>query len=317
VLETLTINSLETPKDGRSAMVSTQTHQLLANLSQKTLSQMIDCEGVGLHSGKCISLRLVPAAADTGIIFRRTDVPAGQQMIPARYDNVVDTKLCTVISNEYGVKVGTIEHVMAALWAAEVDNVIVEVDGPEVPIMDGSSAPFLFLMQCAGVQEQDTLRSSLKVTESFTVVDGDKKIEFHPSETLKIDFEIDFDSKAIGKQTFQFDGNPAAFRHDLARARTFGFAQEVEWMRQNGLARGGSLENAVVVDGDTILNPEGLRYTHEFVRHKILDLIGDFYLAGAPIVAHIKATKAGHDLNNKAVHALHKHLSECMAGETL
>jgi len=271
---------------------------------QKTLKRAIPCRGVGLHSGRQISMTLHPAPTDHGIVFRRIDVADKDPVVPARFDRVVDTRLCTMIANDDGVRIGTVEHLMAAFAGCEVDNAVVELDGPEVPIMDGSSEPFVFLIDCVGVVEQDAPRRAIEIRKQVTVEFEGKRVTLSPADRYAIDFEIDFASKAIGRQKHGVEMVNGTFRHELAQARTFGFLEEVERMRAAGLGRGGSLENAVVVDGDKVLNEEGLRFPDEFVRHKVLDCVGDLYLAGAPIIGHVDALKAGHHINNEALRAL-------------
>ncbi len=275
---------------------------------QTTLQHPVRCSGVGLHSGAPVHLTLTPADEDTGIVFIRTDVKNKNNRIKASFDNVVDTKLCTMIGNEAGVTVSTIEHLMAALWACEIDNAIIELDGPEVPIMDGSSAPFIFLIDCAGISQQDRPRKFLKINKEIQLEQngncGLKRISLKPAERLSISFGISFPTGAITSQAYVFYGNQAKFKAEISRARTFGFMHEIQQLQKLGLARGGSLNNAIVIDGDEILNTEGLRYNDEFVRHKILDCIGDLYLAGCPIIAEVEAIKSGHELNNHCLHEL-------------
>ena len=271
---------------------------------QKTLKRAIPCRGVGLHSGTQITMRLCPAPINHGIVFHRTDIQDLNPFIAARYDNVVDTRLCTVIANEDDVRVGTVEHLMAAFAGCEIDNALVEIDGPEVAIMDGSSEPFVFLIDCAGIAEQDAPRRAIEIRKPVTVDMDGKRVTLSPADSYAIDFEIDFDSKAIGHASLGVEMVNGTFRHEIAQARTFGFLHEVEYLQANGLARGGSLDNAVVIDGDTVLNEGGLRFKDEFVRHKVLDCVGDLYLAGAPLIGHVDAVKAGHQINNAALRAL-------------
>ncbi len=274
-------------------------------MKQRTLNKAISCVGVGLHSGQSVKMTLVPADADTGIVFKRVDVTDKNNIIPAKYDAVSDTKLCTLIANADGVSVGTIEHLMAALSAAKIDNVVVELNGSEVPIMDGSSDHFMFMIDCVGTAEQDVLRRYIRIKQPVTYREGDKEATFEPASVTNYSFDIEFDSAAIGKQTRGVTLVNGNFRSDISRARTFGFAHEVEYLRSVGLARGGSLDNAIVIDKDTILNKDGLRFSDEFVRHKILDAIGDTYLAGMPIIGHYHGIKAGHAINNMLVRALY------------
>lgn len=274
-------------------------------VAQKTLKRAIHCKGVGLHSGKPVTMRLLPAPADSGISFVRTDLDgAARAPIAARWNRVVDTKLCTVVANDAGASVGTIEHLMAALRGCDIDNAVIELDGPEVPAVDGSSEPFVFLIDCAGTVEQVAARQAIRVLKSVSVGTETHQASLQPGSSCSFSFEIDFASNAIKHQDFffaLFDGN---FRTELAQARTFGFLHEVEALRAMGLARGGSLDNAIVVDGDRILNSGGLRYTDEFVRHKVLDCIGDLYLAGLPILGHFHGFRSGHALNNQLLHRL-------------
>ena len=272
--------------------------------AQQTLKGAIHCTGVGLHSGAKVSMTLRPAAPDTGIVFLRADVPADRAEIRARWDMVVDTRLCTVIGNAHGITVGPIEHLMAALRGLGVDNCVVSLDGAEVPIMDGSAAPFVFLIECAGLIEQSATRKVVRVLKPVIVADGDKSAALRPAAQFSFGMEIDFASAAISHQRGQLRLAGGAFKAEVSRARTFGFLHEVEAMRKAGLARGGSLDNAVVVSGDRVLNEGGLRYRDEFVRHKILDAVGDLYLAGGAILGHFHGVKTGHALNNRLLHAL-------------
>ncbi len=278
--------------------------------AQHTLKQPIDCVGTGLHSGRKVSLRLLPAPAGTGIVFRRTDIAGGPVDIPARFDHVVDTRLCTVLGlpDRPETRTGTVEHVMAALVGAGVSNVVVELDGPEVPILDGSAEPFSFLIACAGMLEQPAAAPVIQVLRSVRVTAGEAFAELRPiasdAPVLQATISIAFDATAIGRQALSLAITPASFRDDLARARTFTQMQEIEQLHAAGLALGGSLENAVVVDGDRVMNPEGLRMRDEFVRHKLLDAVGDLGLAGATLQARLIAHRPGHALNNQLLHAL-------------
>ncbi len=249
-------------------------------------------------------MRIKPAAPNQGIAFVRTDPRGGHALIPARWDHVVDTRLCTVIGDGRGVNVGTIEHLMAALAGTGVDNALIEIDGPEVPIMDGSAAPFVFLIECAGVDEQAARRQVLRVRRQVSVGDAKRRASLTPGEATSLSFEISFDSAVMTCRTGSVELTEGAFKREIARARTFGFLHEVEELRRLGLARGGSLENAVVVSGDTILNEEGLRFEDEFVRHKILDSVGDLYLAGHRIIGHFHGWRSGHALNNQLLRAM-------------
>jgi UDP-3-O-[3-hydroxymyristoyl] N-acetylglucosamine deacetylase len=278
---------------------------LKAATSQHTLKSAISCVGIGLHSGKRVKLGLLPAPAGTGIVFRRTDLGAD---IAARHDNVTQTTLCTQLgeAEQPEACVGTVEHLMAAFSAAGVDNAIVTVDGPEVPVFDGSSSPFLFLIDCAGTQEQCAPRHIVEILKPVRVeADGGAFAELRPGVAgLDMALSIDFPAAAIGRQALSLTLSERSFRSELARARTFTMLSEIEAMQSAGLARGGSLANAVVVDGAQVLNPEGLRVPDEFVRHKLLDAVGDLALAGAPIQGRFVAHKTGHALNNRLLRAV-------------
>jgi UDP-3-O-[3-hydroxymyristoyl] N-acetylglucosamine deacetylase len=278
---------------------------MLPVVPQTTLKHQVSCTGVGLHCGAKIHMCLRPGAPSTGVVFKRIDVPRGSQIIEAHHTAVSDTLLGTTISNSAGVSIATIEHLMAALAGSGIDNVLVELDGPEVPIMDGSAAPFVFLIECAGIQHLSVPRNAIRILKDIFVGDADQSAVLTPGAGFVADVEINYDNPAISRQRYEFDFSPASFKVELCRARTFGFLQEVEHLRKCGRARGGSLENAVVIDGDMILNQGGLRYPDEFVRHKLLDIIGDLYLLGAPIVGRFKATRPGHALNLKLVNEMH------------
>jgi UDP-3-O-[3-hydroxymyristoyl] N-acetylglucosamine deacetylase len=273
---------------------------------QRTLKAPIGCVGVGLHTGQRVSLTFHPAPADHGIVFRRTDLGID---IPARFDRVVDTRLSTVIAVARGnARVGTVEHVMAALAGCRIDNVLVEVDGPETPILDGSAAPYVFLLDCAGSVEQDAIQSVIEIRRPVRVSDGDAFVELRPANPgqsgLDMALSIEFAAAAIGRQALSLRLTEDSFRHELARARTFTLAEEVEQLRAAGLAQGGSLDNAVVVDQARVLNPAGLRMPDEFARHKLLDAVGDLALAGAPLRGRFIAHRSGHALNNRLLRAL-------------
>jgi UDP-3-O-[3-hydroxymyristoyl] N-acetylglucosamine deacetylase len=269
---------------------------------QRTIKTSINCSGVALHSGSKVSLTLLPAEVDTGIIFKRTDIAGKGAEIPALWDYVVDTKMRTTLGNKDGVTISTVEHLMAALSGCGVDNVRIELNGPEVPIMDGSSQPFVFLVDCVGVVEQSSPRRVIRVLKTISVNDGAAVLS--PGSHLSLDFEIDFDNDMVSKQALSIGVVNGSFAKELARARTFGFLNEVEALRAAGLVKGGSLDNAVVVSGDKVINEEGLRYDDEFVRHKILDAIGDLYLSGAQIIGNFKGKCSGHATNNALLHAL-------------
>jgi UDP-3-O-[3-hydroxymyristoyl] N-acetylglucosamine deacetylase len=275
---------------------------------QRTLKTAINCVGVGVHSGQRVNLTIRPAPADHGVVFRRTDV---DQTIMARFDNVCDTRLCTVLGDSV-TRIGTIEHLVAALSGLAIDNALIEVDGPEIPILDGSSAPFVFLLDCAGSVEQDAPRRVIEVRRTVRVTAGEAWAELRPlrpmtravQPTLEMDLSIDFAASAIGRQSASLCLTPDSFRHEIAAARTFAHAQEVEQLQQAGLARGGSLDNAIVVDGANILNPGGLRMANEFATHKMLDAIGDLALAGGRLHARFVAHRPGHSLTNRLLRAL-------------
>ena len=271
---------------------------------QRTLKSPINCTGVGLHSGNKISMTLNPAPVNSGVVFRRTDINGAGAVIPARWDRVVDTRLCSVLGNEDGVTVGTVEHVMAALAGCGIDNVEIELNGAEVPIMDGSSEPFVFLIECAGIVEQEAPRRVIRVLKRVEVAYGSGHVAISPAETQIIDFQIDFDSAVVSRQEMSLQVVNGAFRKELSKARTFGFLHEVEALWEAGLAKGGSLDNAIVVSQDGIMNEDGLRYDDEFVRHKVLDAIGDLYLAGAPVIGRFEGVCSGHAANNKLLRTL-------------
>lgn len=272
--------------------------------NQHTISQSVTCVGVGLHSGEPVHMTLHPAAIDHGIVFKRTDVTKDSGLIPVRHDGVVDTRLGTTLANEHGVTIATIEHLMAALWGCGVDNILIELDGPEVPIMDGSSEPFIFQIETAGIREQKAARRAIRILKPVTAKIGDAEVTLEPYDGFAIDISIDFEHKAISRQVATYDFSRMTFKHMLSRARTFGFEHEVEMLRKMGLARGGSLHNAIVIGEDGVLNREGLRFNDEFVRHKALDAIGDLYLAGAPLLCRVKASRPGHSVNNQVLRAL-------------
>lgn len=271
---------------------------------QHTISRPVELSGVGLHSGAETVLRLLPADMGAGLTFRRVDVADRDNMVPALWDSVVDTRLCTVVANKAGVSVGTIEHLMAALSACGVDNAIIELDAPEVPIMDGSSAPFVDAIRQVGLKTQTAPRRAIRVLKDIRVVDGDKSVTLKPGVGSRFKAGIDFAHPSIGQQSFEIELFSGDFESKISDARTFGFAHEVKALRAMGLALGGSLENAVVLDDKSIMNPEGLRHDDEFARHKVLDAVGDLYIAGGPIIGHYEATKPGHNMNNRILHEL-------------
>lgn len=247
-------------------------------------------------------MTLHPAATDTGIVFRRKD--KGGVEIQANWRNIVDSTLCTTLGDRAGVKIATVEHLMSAFAGLEVDNAIVELDGPEVPVMDGSAAPFVFLIECAGLVEQFAPRRAIKVLKPISVGGRGNSAALIPADEFCLSFAIDFASGAINRQELSFALDAESFKHDISRARTFGFLDEVDRMQAAGLARGGSLDNAVVISGDRVLNKEGLRYGDEFVRHKVLDALGDLYLAGGPVLGHFHGVRSGHAVNRQLLEAL-------------
>jgi len=260
--------------------------------------------GVGVHTGQRVRLAIRPAAPGTGIVFVRTDITDRDNRIPVSGDAVIDARLNTMIENAAGVRLSTIEHLMAAFCALGISNVLVECDGPELPILDGSALQFVQLLDRAGFRRQATPVRYIEILEPIVVTDGDKHAALLPCDRYEMRFEIDFDTAVIGNQVVDFVVDEETFRSDIMAARTFGFAHEVEALRKAGLARGGSLENAVVIDGDEILNPGGLRMEREFVKHKALDAIGDLYVLGAPLLGRYEGYKAGHAVNNLLVRAL-------------
>ncbi|MBR7620521.1 UDP-3-O-acyl-N-acetylglucosamine deacetylase [Phenylobacterium sp. 20VBR1] len=277
---------------------------MAASAFQHTLQGPAIFAGVGVHTGARTRVSVRPAAANTGIVFVRTDVTDRDNRVPVSAEAVCKTQLGTVITNAADVTVATIEHLMAALVMLEIDNAVVELDGPEMPIMDGSSQPFVEILDRAGRRGQDAPRRYIEILHTIEVVDGDKRAALSPADQFEVAFEIAFDSKAIGRQRVDLLMDERAFRTELADCRTFGFLHEVEALRAMGLARGGSMENAVVIEGDRILNPEGLRRPDEFVRHKALDAIGDLFVLGAPVIGRFEGVLAGHGINNAVVRAL-------------
>lgn len=273
-------------------------------IRQRTLKNTIRATGVGLHSGEKVYLTLKPAPVDTGIVFRRVDLDPVVD-IPARAENVGDTVLSTTLLKD-GVKVDTVEHLLSAMAGLGIDNAYIELSAPEVPIMDGSAGPFVFLIQSAGLQEQDAPKKFIRVLREVSVSDGDKVATFLPFDGFKVSFEIDFDHPVFrGRtQTASVDFSSTSFVKEVSRARTFGFMRDIEFLRSQNLAMGGSVENAIVVDENRVLNEDGLRYEDEFVKHKILDAIGDLYLLGTSLVGEFRGHKSGHALNNRLLRTL-------------
>lgn len=277
---------------------------------QNTVRNRVDFSDIGLHSGCKVSCSIIPSEVNTGIVFKRIDVENNNKnTIIASYKNVTSRFFSTNISNNYGLSILTIEHLMAALWGCKIDNCIIEINAEEVPIMDGSSEPFVFLIECAGIKPQNEMRNVIEILKTVIVYEeeGNKNspyIQIDPSNNFSVEIEIDFDNKFISRQKKSFNYSDMSFKNDISRARTFTLEKDIEYMLSNGLGKGGSLDNAIVVSNDNILNKEKLRYKDEFVRHKILDCIGDMYLAGKYIKGAIKGFKSGHSLNNKLLNSL-------------
>ena len=273
-------------------------------IKQRTLKNIIRATGVGLHSGEKVYLTLKPAPVDSGIVFRRVDLDPVVE-IPARAENVGETTMSTTLVNG-DVKVDTVEHLLSAMAGLGIDNAYVELSAPEVPIMDGSAGPFVFLIQSAGLEEQDAPKKFIRVLREVTVEEGEKRATFVPFDGFKVSFEIDFDHPVFRNRTqsASVDFSSTSFVKEVSRARTFGFMRDLEYMRDLNLGLGGSMDNAIVLDEFRVLNEDGLRYADEFVRHKILDAVGDLYLAGRPIIGAYEGYKSGHALNNKLVNAL-------------
>lgn len=266
-----------------------------ASIQQRTLKSSIGCSGVGLHSGARVAMKLHPAPVDSGIVFKRIDLVGGGAEIPALWDHIADSRMCTVLASKNGISVATVEHLMAAFYGMGIDNALIELNGPEVPAMDGSAAPFIFLIECAGVVDQSAPRKVLRVLEPVLYRNGTKEVALTPAETgLSIDFSINFTAPAVGKQSCSFAIGRDVFKTEISKARTFGFLSDVTALREAGLARGGSLENAIVVDGDRVLNEDGLRHSDEFVRHKALDAVGDLYLTGHRIIGAFHGVCSSH-----------------------
>ena len=271
---------------------------------QKTLKSSVNFEGVGLHTGKVVRATVHPASAHHGIWFRRTDVTDADPFVPAKWNVVEQTALCTRIRNDAGTSVSTLEHVMAALVGCGIHNALIELDGPELPILDGSAAVFVQRFLAAGLQAQDRPVAAIRVLRPVEVTDGLASARLEPADHLIMDFRIEFEDSAIGEQTKTLSLSNGTFVRELCDSRTFCRHSDIEFMHANGLALGGTLDNAVVVDGDEVLSPGGFRYKDEAVRHKMLDALGDLGLAGAPLMARYVGDRAGHALTNKLLHAL-------------
>lgn len=269
---------------------------------QRTLMNEVTCTGIGLHGGKKVQIRIKPAPPESGIWFKRADLDT-KPMVQARFDNVFDTTLATTISSN-GCKVSTIEHLMAAFFGLGIDNAVVELDGPEVPIMDGSAAPFVFLIKSAGIREQESPKRFIVIKKPFKVDDGNRSVSIYPSSELKITYTIDFQHPLLRNQEYELRFSGRDFVREISRARTFGFLRDVQTLKENGFAKGGSLDNAVVIDDFRILNEDGLRFRDEFVRHKVLDFIGDLSIIGSPVIGHFVVNKSGHFLNQQMLRKL-------------
>ncbi len=273
-------------------------------IRQRTLKNVIRAMGVGLHTGKKVYLTLRPAPINSGIRFRRVDLQEAVEIL-ARPENVGDTKLSTTLCQD-GVRISTVEHLLSAMAGLGIDNAFIDLSADEVPIMDGSSGPFVFLIQSAGIVEQAAAKRFIRIKKSIKVEDGDKWVKFEPFDGFKVGFEIDFDHPLFTaeKQVCEVNFSTTSFVKEVSRARTFGFQKDIEYLRQNNLALGGSQENAIVLDDYRVLNEDGLRYDNEFVKHKILDSIGDLYLLGHSLIGAFSGYKSGHELNNRLLLAL-------------
>lgn len=274
-------------------------------IKQRTLKRIIQATGVGLHTGRKVTLTLRPAAANTGIVYRRTDLNPPVDF-PADAKSVRDTMLCTCLINEDDVRISTVEHINAALASLGIDNLVVEVDAPEIPIMDGSASPFVYLLLEAGIEELNVAKKFLRIKKPIRIEDGDKWAELTPFNGFSLDFTIDFNHPAIdaSSQRYKVNFSADAFINEISRARTFGFMRDIEYLQSQGLCLGGSFDCAIVVDDYKVLNEDGLRYDDEFVRHKTLDAIGDLFMCGYNIIGAFKAFKSGHALNNKLLQAV-------------
>jgi UDP-3-O-[3-hydroxymyristoyl] N-acetylglucosamine deacetylase len=271
--------------------------------NQKTIINSISCNSTALHSGKNVNLKFLPAPTNTGIVFKRVDIPENN-LIEAKFNQVTATNLGTTIANLHQISVSTIEHLMSAIWASGIDNLIIEIDNQEVPIMDGSASPFIFLLQCAGITNQEDIKKYLIINQPIEFCHHDKFIKAKPSSNFKLNLTINFNTPHIVHNELFFDTNQHSFKDHISKARTFCFKHEIEQMNQMNLAKGGSLENAIVIDDKGIINTGGLRYPDEFVKHKALDFIGDIFLSGYYILADFTVYKSGHTINNKFLHYL-------------
>ncbi len=278
----------------------------MPSLHQRTLRRRVETSGVGLHSGQQVRLKISPSAPGTGLVFLRSDLP-GKVEIPALVENVVDTRFATSLGRTVNGRthtIGTVEHLLSALAGLGIDNARIEVDGPEVPILDGSAAPFVFMLKGGGIRQQRAFKRFLLLRKAVEVRDGVKRARLSPARTFRITCSIDFDHPLVGRQKLRFEFSDRDYHREISRARTFGFLAEVEALKAAGLARGGSLDNAVVIDRFSILNTEGLRFPNEFIRHKVLDTIGDLALLGMPVIGHLESHRSGHALNHQLSEAL-------------
>ncbi len=276
---------------------------------QNTLGETVRVDGIGLHKGTPVTLVMHPAPAGHGIVFRRVDLVdalgVAKATVAARFDTVTETTMCTTIGNDHGASIATIEHLMAAIAGLAIDNLLIEIDGPEVPMMDGSSAAFVDALSKVGLKSLDAPRYAIRILKPVKVEDGEKITALVPADTFSVDVAIDFTCEAIGQQRANMPLMNGQFCAELSRARTFGFRKDVDMLQSIGLALGGSLDNAIVIDeDDSIMNEDGLRFDDEFVRHKALDAVGDLALAGAPILGRFEGNRPGHDMNNRVLHAL-------------
>lgn len=281
---------------------------LRVDYRQRTVREEVTCEGIGLHSGVKVSLTIKPAPVDSGIKFVRTDLP-NKPVIKTCLENIIPSTLSTTVANN-GYKVSTIEHIMAAFFGLGIDNARVELNGPEVPIMDGSAAPFVFLLKSVGIKEQKTPKQFVLIKKPLTIQDGNRSVNILPSKEIKISYVIEFSHPLIRNQKYELSFSGKDFVNEISRARTFGFLKDYNILRENGLALGGSLDNAIVIDEFRIINEDGLRYKDEFVRHKLLDFIGDLAILGHPIIGHFVVNKSGHFLNQNMLKELCNH-TEC------
>jgi UDP-3-O-[3-hydroxymyristoyl] N-acetylglucosamine deacetylase len=271
---------------------------------QRTLRNSVSCSGIGLHSGRAVRMSIHAAPAGSGIRFLRTDLSADRAIIPADWRQVCDLPLCTALSNDAGTQVATVEHVMAALAGCGIDNAEIAIDAPELPIMDGSAAPFLFLIECAGMVEQPAPRRAIALLKSVVVEDSQRRVALHPATEFSVEIEVDYGTCELTRQSYSARVTADAFRAEIARARTYGFLADAEALRAAGLAQGASLDNAVVVSEGKVLNQGGLRYPNELARHKALDVIGDLALAGGPLLARFEGRRSGHKLHHRLLAAL-------------